>query len=219
MKSSVFVILIMLLFSCNSKDKNQVLDMRDITPKSERQTADSLSDIELDNQLILPLDTAVFQKSGIQVTHVRTFESPLFADRFSPVKIKKYVLDIASDSLIYCQWVFRDSTHTKNALFNILDCFGPHCKSVKIGQAMNLQKDNFLMFVNDTSISYISGESNLKSKEWVAYFKAENELENWPLLLLQPTRGKTRWYKVQEGKELVFTPQETLILTETNKKK
>jgi hypothetical protein len=94
--------------------------------------------------------------------------------------------------------VFKDTIRTKNALYNWLDCFGPSCKSIKVSEKKNFQRDYMLMLVNDTSITYVSSPVKIDFKSWLTYFE-KLEIENWRLMLEQNAGGKATWSQIKKG--------------------
>ncbi len=143
---------------------------------------------------------------GIQVMEIDSIGEPLFPDRFSPKKIKKLTLHLKENPITYCHWTFKDSIHTKNALYNWIDCYGSNCKSIKYAQKINFQKDNFILLESDTSLTYISSPSKLIADDWLNYFELQTEIKDWKLMIYQGTRAKATWYSVIEGKKEPLKP-------------
>lgn len=195
---SIFGVFI-ILFACK-QDKKEVLDMNDIMPQSEKDEIYKPK-TDLKDTLDFGFDTKIAEKIGIRVMEIDTIGEPMFPDRFSPRGIKKLNLHLKEDLIVFCQWTYKDSIKTKNALYNWIDCFGPKCKSIKFGQKVNFQKDNFVLLVNDTSITYVSSALKIKAEDWIEYFELKNEIEDWKYVIQQGTRAKAGWYKVVEGKK------------------
>ena len=59
------------------------------------------------------------------------------------------------------------------------------------------------MFVNDTSLTYISSQIKLNPKQWVQYFEKNNAIDTWRYVLYQPNRAKASWFDVSKG---IVTP-------------
>jgi len=199
MNRILFLLIGLTLFACEQK-KQKVIDMSDITPHSERDTNGNAKEDKKD-VIDYGFDLKIADEIGLQVMEIDSISEPLFPDRFSPKKIKKLTLQLKENPITYCHWTFKDSIRTKNALYNWIDCFGPNCKSIKYGQKMNFQKDNFILFESDTSLTYISSPSKLSVDDWLKYFELTSELKDWKLLIYQGTRAKATWYKVVEGKK------------------
>jgi hypothetical protein len=89
---------------------------------------------------------------------------------------------------------------TKNAFYNWIDCFGERCKAIKMYERANLQKENFVLFMSDTAIVYISSSKKLKYADWQTYFEKTNKIEDWKLIMHQGLRGKTNWGRIEKGK-------------------
>lgn len=198
MKTICWLASILILFSCGRKE-NKIMDMKDITPKSERnytkQKKENVDTIDFG------FNSVVANELGFNLSGIKFNETALFPDRFSPTRTKKLVLMQELDSTLFCQWSFKDSTQTKNAFYNWIDCFGPKNKSIYFGQNVNFQKDNFIILVNDTSITYISSVKIIQHADWLSYFEKTQELKNWKIVINQGVRSKAIWFKVVDGKK------------------
>ena len=192
------------LFSCNQK-KPKVINMSDITPHSERVT-NGKEKGDTSTVIDYGFNLKIADEIGIQVMEIDSIGEPLFPDRFSPKKIKKLTLHLKENPITYCHWTFKDSIHTKNALYNWIDCYGPNCKSIKYAQKINFQKDNFILLESDTSLTYISSPSKLIADDWLKYFELQTEIKDWKLMIYQGTRAKATWYSVIEGKKEPLKP-------------
>lgn len=205
MKKAVFAGIIFLLAACGEKKKEVLRDMKDIAPKAER-TYSEKNQKEKDT-IQFDFDLKIARELGVEVMEIGRAEAPMFPDRFHPISATKLHLQLKKDGILFCQWTFKDSTQTKNAFYNWLDCFGEKCKSIKFGQTINFQKDNFLLFVNDTLIAYISSAERVEAEVWQNYFQQKNTLEDWKIFIQQGTRAKAKWFAVEKGKKQTVTDQ------------
>lgn len=192
-----YSILFAFLFACGNEKKDKVIDIHDIIPQSER---DYVKKETIEKESTFGFNKLVADSIGIQVMEIDSIGEAFFVDRFSPRTIKKLHLQLQADALLYCQWTFKDSTKTKNALYNWIDCYGANCKSIHFGEKVNFQKDNFRIFMNDTSITYISSALKLKTNDWLHYLKSVHGIEDWKLVIEQSARGKAKWFSVIEDK-------------------
>ena len=204
MKQFLFLLLGLTLFACTQK-KPKVIDMSDITPHSERENNGKAKD-DKSKVIDYGFNLKIADEIGIQVMEIDSISEPLFPDRFSPKKIKKLTLHLKENPITYCHWTFKDSIHTKNALYNWIDCYGSNCKSIKYGQKMNFQKDNFILLESDTSLTYISSPSKLIADDWLKYYELQTEIKDWKLMIYQETSGKATWYSVIDGKKEPLKP-------------
>lgn len=199
MKQILFLLIGLTLFACTQK-KPKVINMSDITPHSERDT-NGKEKGDTSTVIDYGFNLKIADEIGIQVMEIDSIGEPLFPDRFSPKKIKKLTLHLKENPITYCHWTFKDSIHTKNALYNWIDCYGSNCKSIKYAQKINFQKDNFILLESDTSLTYISSPSKLIADDWLNYFELQTEIKDWKLMIYQGARGKATWYSVIEGKK------------------
>jgi hypothetical protein len=191
-----FAALLSLFFACKDSKNEKVVDMEDVIsiPKEEKiekedPIADSLSGL---------ISLMQAEKSGIRISSLAPVVNPMFPDRFAPTKTRKLVLNPGKDSIVFCQWVFKDTVRTKNALYNWLDCFGASCKSIKVAEKKNFQRDHMLMLINDTSITYLSSPIKINRTLWLDYFD-KLEVDTWRLILEQSAGGKATWNQMKKG--------------------
>ena len=199
MNKILLFLLLTVLFACGEKPKEELIDLKDIIshqgneaeidkPTEEKDTVSHLFNSALANEL------------GFNLSGLHIYSSPMFPDRFNPKSVRKLVLMQEVDSTLFCQWSYKDSIATKNAFYNWIDCFGPTCKSIKVNQKINFQKDNFAVFLNDTSITYISSSKKMNYKDWQEFFVQSQNIQDWKLLIHQSLRGKANWSRIEKGK-------------------
>lgn len=203
-KVALYCLIGLFFVACGQKEKETILDMKDISPQAEGDYTQNKKDTI--KTVDYGFNTKIADEIGVQVMEMDLLEESMFPDRFEPTAVKKLMLQLKEDQILYCQWTYKDSIKTMNAFYNWIDCFGEKCKSIKFGQSVNFQKDNFILFVNDTSLTYISSQIKLKSEDWLRYFELKNELVDWRILIHQGTRAKANWFKVVEGKKEALDP-------------
>jgi hypothetical protein len=193
-----FTCFISCLYSCGNESKTEVIDSKEIIPQSEKYrdetniktpTADSM-----DNSFNLQLA----KELGLSIKAFQQVEEPFFLDRFTPKSLKKWQIDLETEKAFVGQWCYKDSVATMNAFYNWLDCFGSRCKSFKLMDKVNFQTDNFLVFLNDTSITYITSSFKLDKEMWRLYFEKQNSFEELDLIMYQTRRGKVNWLSYRE---------------------
>lgn len=202
----LFLLSLILLVSaaCGGNQKDEVIDMKDITPQAKHKVSVLKAE---EKALDYGFNRSVADSVGLKVMEIDSVEEPFFVDRFSPRSQTKLELQLKEGQLLYCQWTFKDSLKTKNAFYNWIDCYGEKCKSIHFGQKVNFQKDNFRLFMNDTSITYISSSLKLSTKDWQAYLKSVNGVEEWKLIIEQATSGKAKWMRFFDDKLEELIPQ------------
>lgn len=205
-KNYLFLVSLVLLITaaCGGNQKDEVIDMNDITPQAKHK--DPIVKAE-EKASDYGFNRTVADSIGLKVMEVDSVEEPFFVDRFSPRSQTKVYLQLEEDKILFCQWTFKDSVKTKNAFYNWIDCYGEKCKSIHFGQNVNFQKDNFRLFMNETSITYISSPLKLSTKDWQAYLKSVSGVEEWKLIIEQSTRGKAKWMRFFDDKLEELTPQ------------
>lgn len=202
----LFLLSLILLISaaCDGNQKDEVIDMKDVTPQAKHKEPVLKAE---EKASYYGFNRLVADSVGLKVMEIDSVKEPFFVDRFSPRSKTKLHLQLKEGQLLYCQWTFKDSLKTKNAFYNWIDCYGEKCKSIHFGQKVNFQKDNFRLFMNDTSITYVSSSLKLSTKDWQAYLKSVNGVEQWNLIIEQATRGKAKWMRFFDDKLEELIPQ------------
>lgn len=193
--------LLLLFVACKQKPKEKVLDMKEIIPHSDRDYNGDPRDLENSDSVDFGFDLEFANEVGITILGTCEYDEKLFPDRFTPTNTIKLNLIRERDTVVYCNWSFKDSIHTKNAFYNWIDCFGPKCKSIKLGQKVNFQKDNFILLVGDTSLIYFSAKEKLEVDDWLNYLTLKYDIVNWKVIIKQTARGKAVWSKMSDGKK------------------
>jgi hypothetical protein len=200
MKRLIIIFLLpLIIVSCSENKEDDVVDIHDVIPEQEEKP--ETDGQESSDSLLALIDISMAEEAGISIDQLGAFDKPMFPDRFGAVRNRKLVLNPGKDSLLFCQWVFRDSVLTKNALYNWLDCFGAPCKSIKINEKKNFQRDHLLLFMNDTSITYLSSPSEIEMDKWVTFFEKKEKKQQWRMVIKQKAGGKAAWSSMSEGKE------------------
>lgn len=182
--------------ACVQKEKEHVINLKDVIPTADDSKPIHTDAAKKDTTLGFNLNAA--HELNITVQHVKIFDLPLLPDRFNPKSTIKLFLFEGKDSILFSQWVYQDSSHTQNAFYNWLDCFGKNCRSFKIGQKSRFQNESFILFVNDTILTYLSSPLNLNPKQWIHYFEKNNAIESWKYVVFQPKHSKTNWFNVTD---------------------
>ncbi len=202
MKISWVLFLVLILISCTQKEE-KVLDMQDIAPQAEGDY-DQKETLKKADTLSRYWDEKLGDSLNIHLDSIVAYTENSFIDRFLPVKSSKLVLYINGQSVEYFNWEFKDSIQTNNALFNWLDCFGEKCKSHRIGEDANFQKNGFLLFVSGNQLIYISSDESLAYDTWIKYVVKKHKLISTRWLLEQKPRSKVKWYSLQEDKKTLI---------------
>ena len=192
MKIHLTLLLILVLFSCK-QEKEEVIRMEDIMPQSERYKngpADTLKKDTVD----YGFDIWLAEKAGITVMELDLREDAMFPDRFNARSMKKLNLQFKDGVAFFGQWIFKDSIRTMNAFYNWIDCFGEKCRSIRFLEETKFQSDPMLVFLNDTSITFLSSSLPLDEKKWQKYLQLKNGVGFWDLVIIQKKQRKAGWY-------------------------
>ena len=191
MRMFLLPLLIVILAACG-REEEEVIDLSDIIPKSERNYDDTLKTEKKDTLSAL-FDLDLSADFGLNFSGIKPLDETLFMDRFGALSSVKLELLKDEGTVLYRSWSFKDSLRTRNAFYNWLDCFGPKCRSFKYLQHGKFQKEAMLVFLNDTSIIYLSSDKNLKMDQWQQYFEKRSSIDLWDIVVNQRANGKAEW--------------------------
>ncbi len=205
-----FLFLSFILFSCSNKEKEETVDLSEITSSSERYK-EGKSEVkkkkEKELNFIDTLDVrfkGILDSLKINDSVVQKLDIVSFPDRFGAKSVTKFYWKEKKDSVNLLAWEFTDSLKTENAFYNWIDCFGVNCKSIKIGDKIKIQKRGLLILVNDKHLFVIDANSKIDLEKWIELVRGQQFGDNWKYIVYQPQKGKSTWmnYKNEELKEL-----------------
>jgi hypothetical protein len=200
----VFFFLPLLLVSCGQEQQKNPIEFGVLVKSSEKYKegrkesisarkmalySDSLSG----NYLIL-LDSLKVDRQVI-----KRIDVPVLPDRFRAESSAKFSWRTSLDSINFFHWHFVDSIRTRAAFYNWLDCFGPHCKVIRIGEEVNFQKRSTLLFVNERELILIDASRKIEQEKWVQILEELWSCSNWNYMISQIGNKKAKWFSVEKG--------------------
>jgi len=186
------------LVQCNSKPEQKTISFDEITPDSKRDystndsiiTANKTSDFES----LSDFSKQFVDSFKIEQTSIKRWDTTLFADRFGSKLTEKWSSKTELDSLLFLRWTFKDSVQTKNTFFNWLDCFGPKCVPMLVGDERKIQPRSFILLVLEKEIIYLETNRTLKREDYLTWIASLSKKTPTVLYLCsQAARGKTGW--------------------------
>jgi hypothetical protein len=209
-KMTVFASLV-LLVACTSQPEETV-DFDDLAPTSDRykdgMKEDSAKQVTIVDErpesspFLAIVDTVLNDSRWVK------WDTLLYADRFGPKSQEKWFAIGKTDSLVLLRYEFRDSSMTKNAFFNWIDCFGPKCRSYSVGDNIRIPRRNGLVLVGEKQLLIIEGNRTINEKlvretllKGKSTRKVKPEDENWLYVVAIPKSGKTTWKRIEKGEE------------------
>jgi len=201
MKIFSFLVFAVLFLGCK-ENTEEVVDMTEIMPSSKDYKDGPKEDdtSNLENVTVnTGLDHSLLDEAKIELSKLAVCDTLLFPDRFSPIRLTKFTYASENETILFSSFRFKDSIKTKNVFLNWTNCFGSNCKSARIGEVVNLQKEGFLLMTNDTSIIYIGANSLAEQKKWINHYTTEKDIR-WNFILSQAKGGKLIWNEYLENK-------------------
>ena len=186
-----------LLMACTSNASEKT---KEFEPSKKRSSEKIVNVVAVPDSLLFWKER--YQSDSVKIKFDSIFPSFTrhFIDRFNAKSFIKNKLYVENDSILHFRWSFKDSTTTKNALYNWLDCFGNNCNSIKMYEAFKSEKRNSLIFINQKSISYISSKHGLTKELWMNFEKSTFSKDSMQLLIVQQPGKNALWYRFQKNK-------------------
>jgi hypothetical protein len=200
---SIFLYIAFIALSCSSGSDEKIMDSAEVIPSSNYKSKITDTTKAILNDFGFSKDTAAVY--GLEYDTIYVNDNPFFPERFLLKTSRKIVLKNGMDSTLWYHLTFEDSIKTNNALYNWLDCFNQNCTSIKLYEHKKLQKDNFLLFVSDTSLTYICSNTLISKSDWLRYYKIHSGIENWKLILHQKKNSKVEWQAIKGDEEIILT--------------
>lgn len=189
--NKIFLILIVFLLSCQENKEKKIKDFGEVVPKSARVKSKVSSDkLAVDSTRI-----KFYSKlEAIKIDSINEFSKSLFPDRFGPLKKTKEILYFQKDSLQFLEYTYKDSSDSKRALYNLMDCFESPCKPFKLYESTNVSKSNFSILYYQNSLIVLKSSTEIKLKDWLSFLNKEKGYTSFDLIISQPKNGKTKWF-------------------------
>lgn len=198
----------LLLFSCREEEV-ETIDLSDIIQTSENYNEDGSLSTKTEEIDSLKVVRDYFSKNGFQCDSITVFEDNIFPDRFGAISVEKYELFTEDNQFRFVQWKHADSAKVMNAFFNWMDCFGPKCKSIFIGEERLFQSNPMQLFVNDSVLIYIEGTSSFDFKRWEDFLVKAGYPNDWNFVIEQRKMGKARWFQYIEEEKTPYKHEDS----------
>ena len=187
-----------MFFSCEQPIE-EVIDLTDIIKGSDnyKEGEEDVEAIIIDDTLLYL--TIPFNEKGFQFISANQISRNLLPDRFGPITKNKIQLVSNTDTINYLYWSYADSIKTMNAFYNWIDNYGEKEKSIHVGESTSFQTLPFIMFVGDTSITFIESNSNLLFSDWERYCSNGEKLKDWNYSIEQRKQCLAKWFFYKEN--------------------
>ncbi len=184
-------------FSCTEGKKEKVKDFREIVPKAQ-STKNSKQD-----ESMVGIDSAkinYYSFLKLKIDSVIEFDRNLVPDRFNPIRKKKETIYSNGDSIQFFHWNYKDSTHTKRAFFNLLDCFESPCKPIKLFEKKNVSKLNFVILEEMKNLVILKSNKPINLDEWIDFLMKKKTLTKLDFIISQRGKNSVQWFEIQNAK-------------------
>lgn len=193
------------LGGCSDSSGEKPVSMDDIVPVSKRDYPEDTTAVTVVAEkpgpgILLRLGDTLLKDAAW-----KKWDTTLFADRFSPVVSEKWIALSDRDSMTIQHYQFKDSLRTKNAFFNLLDCFGKRCTSYVIGGNLRIPGRSAQYFIGEKDV-YLIESSKQADLEKIGYILSPDvKKQHWLYVVSIPVRGKTTWKTIQGDTETPIT--------------
>lgn len=192
MKNFLYLITILLIFSCSS-EQEKVVGLDEIVSGSKENKEEK--DTTVVNDTTQKLSFFVNRLcDSLKINKETTFIDSTFdfPERFHPLKTDKVNFNLP-DLLAYKHWKWTDSIKANQAFFNWLDQFGERKISLIVGDEVFVSKKGFLVLVQDKSVVYLEFGRTFKPEFYLHKLTDCGFGKHWKYILYQQPVKKTIW--------------------------
>lgn len=197
-KSYLFFIIgasLLLCFSCSDNEDYEVVSSKDILPQAKGQydysedttSHDTIKLNRVEQRLKDTLPNIQFSKKN----NLEIENTLLMPNQLGYNEKNETYFSFESIPFHFVEWTFTDSSKTVHAFYNWLDCFGNDCRSIKINEEENGCKQAFIIWVSNSSISYLESPRRIKEKDWKGLLS--NKKGAWNFIIQQAPNRKINW--------------------------
>lgn len=193
------------LGGCGGSSTEKTVSMDDITPVSTRDYSEDTSTAPVvvqkpGSDILIRLGDTLLKE-----TSWKKWDTTLFADRFGPTVSEKWIALSGKDSLTIQHYKFKDSLRTKNAFFNLLDCFGKRCTSYVVGGNLRIPGRAAQFFIGEKDVYLIESSKSPDFEKIRHILSPDIKKQHWLYVVNIPVRGKTTWKAVSGDTETPIT--------------
>lgn len=197
-RTSLLVVLTFISISCSNK-KDEVVSFDDISKSSERykegQTNnDTTSTLPTSYEQLTKFSKTWVDSLAFEKAKIFLLDTMLFSDRFGAKKTEKWYYKTEKDSLVFMHWDFKDSIKAQNTFYNWLDCFGPSCKSIMIGQEVKFSKRCLTFLLQNNHLFSIESTVKQDVERYLNLFDNLKWNKTWKYIMVQAPRKKGTWF-------------------------
>jgi hypothetical protein len=206
-KSLLLYALVLSLLSCSNK-KEEVVSFDDISKSSDRYKEghtkkDSIARLPKTYDLLSHFSKTWVDSLAFEKENIYFLDTTIFSDRFGAKKTEKWYFKSEKDSLVFMHWEFKDSIKAQNSFFNWLDCFGPSCKSIMIGQEVKLSKRSLTFLLQNNHLFSIESNAQQDVERYLNLFDNLRWNKTWKYIMIQAPRKKGTWFYRNADLELI----------------
>jgi|GEM_PF-929995 len=206
-KAIYFCGIIAFLVACKSGNEQEVVDFNDLSkPSSRYGEGDSVvQPVAVKGFFVDSIEPVWKQFTDSMHWDKRTvfgLDTLIFPDRFGAVKTLKFYCKTPKDSLVFMRWQFRDSIPAQNAFFNWMDCYGKRCKSIRIGQEVNLSPRATCFLLQNKELIFVESRQKINFEQYLEILESLKFGKQWKYLVIQTPGGKARWNAVDPEGEV-----------------
>lgn len=187
-----------MFLACNNKEQSTIVHANELLPQSKRNYSypkdTTITTAKLDTfQMKLQQFYPAIQFSDTNVLY--DINSHFLPNQLGYTTKENYFFELDSVPYHFLRWTYTDSLHTINAFYNWLDCFGNHCKSIRIDENKNGTKNGFLLYVSNKKIAYLESTQTIAKSQWDSTLFSLPEPAKWNYVIKQSPIGKLQWVK------------------------
>lgn len=204
--------MLLMIYSC-SQEKEKVLDLSDVLPQSElypegkKEEIDSVPEV-FDYDSLSVLSKAFVDSFALNRKEINLISQNDFLDRFDWKTKEKWSFINDDITLKVSRWSYSDSSAARNSFFNLIDCFGPKCRSMLLYERKWMSEKPFLLVLSEMELWFIEGLDDQSLRKVLCKVPDTFGAMNPLYLLTQRTKQRCIWWDFN-AEENRFEKRET----------
>lgn len=195
-----FTSILLLLFSCKNEEAETV-DFNDIVKPSEKYGNSDTVKTEARAEPVYYDSVSAFSQQlsdslAFDRKQLFKLDTLIYPDRFGAKQTDKWYYISPKDSLVFMRWQFKNRVQTQNTFFNWLDCYGPRCKTIAVGEAASFSKRSVLFLIRDKEMIFVESAQKMDGGKLLAIISNLEKQKQWQYFILQQPKGKAVWKTV-----------------------
>lgn len=219
MSRFLYITGILLLFVSCKNEEAETVDFNDVVKPSEKYGNDDTVKTQPQAEPFYYDSISAFSQQlsdslAFDRKQLFKLDTLIYPDRFGAKQTDKWYSISPKDSLVFMRWQFKNMVQTQNTFFNWLDCYGPRCKTIAVGEPASFSKRSVLFLIRDKEMIFVESSQKIDGEKLLAIINSLEKQKQWHYFILQQPKGKAAWKTVDAEGVISDLKPENRAMTE-----